>query len=418
MNLKKIIISFAFVTAFFSLSVYAKTMEFTMGSYDVNIKEGTTITAETIETAPYTVNDRTMVPVRIISENFDADVSWDENEQKVTVTQGDNVIVLVLGSDIAYVNGESVQLDAAANEINGRTMIPLRFISESLNYDVTYVDATEQVLITDYPTIATINGHKISYDSFEFLYNMFKNTAEQTNTVDEAVDYTLNVFYELYGIYDDAMASGFGLNAEDYALIREQVDADAEYIPATCLKSVYADYLTKYYMYSNIMNYVIQMNMSEGFDEESVSQYYRDNYLAAKHILIRSDSDNAEKTIKDIKSKLNRGEDFDKLMNKYSEDPGLASNPDGYVFTYGEMVSEFENAVTELKINEISGIVEVDYGYHIIKRIELPEPDDNIFASVMNTMLGELVSDYTQSILEASDCTTNFSNAEIVEMFR
>lgn len=418
MNLKKFIISFAFVTALFSLSVYAKTMEFTMGSCEVNIKEGTKIISETIETAPYTVNDRTMVPVRIISENFNANVLWDEVEQKVTVTQVDNVIVFVLGSDTAYVNGEPVQLDAAANELNGRTMIPLRFVSENLNYDVTYVDATEQVLITDYPVIATVNGHKISYDSFEFLYNVFKDTAKQTNTVDKAVDYTLNALYELYSLYDDAVNSGFGFSAEDYALIKEQVEADAEDIPETCLKSIYADYLTKYYMNSNIMNHVLQMGISEDFDEESIGQYYRDNYLAAKHILIRSDSGNAEKAIKDIESKLNRGTDFDKLMNEYSEDPGLDSNPDGYVFTYGEMVPEFEKTVTELSVDEISGIVKTDNGYHIIKRIELPEPDDTILANVMNTMIGEIISDYTQRILDESECIANFSNAEIVEMFR
>ena len=47
----------------------------------------------------------------------------------------------------------------------------------------------------------------------------------------------------------------------------------------------------------------------------------------------------------------------------------MHDNPDGYLFTYGKMVPEFEEASFALKVGETSGIVETDYGYHIITRI-------------------------------------------------
>ena len=66
---------------------------------------------------------------------------------------------------------------------------------------------------------------------------------------------------------------------------------------------------------------------------------------------------------------------FDKLMNEYSEDTGLASHPNGYVFLPGEMVEQFETAVQALDEDlGLSGVVESEFGYHIILRREL-DPD-------------------------------------------
>ena len=58
-------------------------------------------------------------------------------------------------------------------------------------------------------------------------------------------------------------------------------------------------------------------------------------------------------------------------MNANSEDTGLAANPDGYAFTTGEMVQEFEDATRALEPGQISGLVESSYGYHIILRLPL-----------------------------------------------
>ena len=71
-----------------------------------------------------------------------------------------------------------------------------------------------------------------------------------------------------------------------------------------------------------------------------------------------------------ILERINAGEDFVELMNTYSEDPGLASFPDGYTFGPFEMVPEFEQATRELAIGEVSGLVRTTHGYHIVMRIE------------------------------------------------
>ena len=71
-----------------------------------------------------------------------------------------------------------------------------------------------------------------------------------------------------------------------------------------------------------------------------------------------------------ILARIRAGEDFDTLMNEYSEDPGLASFPDGYTFGPNEMVPEFEQGTRDLAIGEISEPIRSQFGYHIIMRIE------------------------------------------------
>lgn len=98
-------------------------------------------------------------------------------------------------------------------------------------------------------------------------------------------------------------------------------------------------------------------------------EFKSDDYVSARHILIKSDSekyDNPLNTIKEVKQRADAGEDFNALMKEYNEDPGEPEA--GYTFGHGEMVEPFEKAAFALGYDEISGIVETDYGYHIIRR--------------------------------------------------
>lgn len=128
--------------------------------------------------------------------------------------------------------------------------------------------------------------------------------------------------------------------------------------------------------------------------DEELENYYKDSYYCAKHILISEDSEKldgktAEELANELLEKARNGEDFDAMMTEYSEDPGSESNPDGYVFTDGEMVSEFENTVKGLEVGKYE-VCKSDYGYHVILRLELPafaDNKENVSASYENKRL-------------------------------
>lgn len=128
------------------------------------------------------------------------------------------------------------------------------------------------------------------------------------------------------------------------------------------------------------------LTIEEPTDEE-IRDSFKNDYLRAKHILISTkdqttgeDLDEAkmaeaEEKANEILERAKNGEDFDALIAEYNEDPGMSSNPDGYFFTDGDMVQEFEDATKSIQPNEIT-ICKSSYGYHIIKRLTLEESDE------------------------------------------
>lgn len=103
----------------------------------------------TLEAAPYAPRGTTLVPVRAITEAFGFTVKWDGTTQEVFVTQGKIAIKLKIGSKTAYVNGNEVEMLESAQIINGKTVIPLRFISENMGYEVEWDGATSKITISN-----------------------------------------------------------------------------------------------------------------------------------------------------------------------------------------------------------------------------------------------------------------------------
>ncbi len=96
---------------------------------------------------PILQNDRTLVPMRKVFEKLGAVVGWDDATQTVTGIKGDRTISLTIGQSAATVNGESVLLDVPACIVDDRTLVPIRFISESLGAVVNWDEAKNTVYI-------------------------------------------------------------------------------------------------------------------------------------------------------------------------------------------------------------------------------------------------------------------------------
>lgn len=99
------------------------------------------------DVAPTIVNDRTLVPLRYIFSALGAEVKWDGMTQTVSARKGSTIVTLQIGSDKAVVNGITTKMDVPAANVNGRTMVPARFVAECLNCNVTWDSDTQTVII-------------------------------------------------------------------------------------------------------------------------------------------------------------------------------------------------------------------------------------------------------------------------------
>ena len=116
--------------------------------------------------------------------------------------------------------------------------------------------------------------------------------------------------------------------------------------------------------------------------DEETKAYYDGNpqlfkqpeQVKASHILIKVEptADDATKAaarkkIEDIRKKLTDGGDFAELAKEYSEGPSAPKGGDLGYFRRGQMVKAFDDTAFSMKINEVSGLVETRFGYHLIK---------------------------------------------------
>jgi hypothetical protein len=135
-------------------------------------------------TAPIIVDGRTFLPIRAIIEAFSGTVGWDGTDQKATISLGSNTIVLHIGSMAATVNGNASQLDAAPFiSDTGRTMLPLRFVSENLGLNVDWNAGTQAITISgatggsgSQTSTGSQSGTKLTIPSGKFIASPnFKN---------------------------------------------------------------------------------------------------------------------------------------------------------------------------------------------------------------------------------------------------
>lgn len=99
------------------------------------------------DVAPFIDNNRTLVPIRVISENLGYNVNWDNQTQKVTVKNDNKVVELTIGKKDVNINGNNSSIDVAPMIKSNRTFVPLRFISESFGNDVKWDNDSRVVKI-------------------------------------------------------------------------------------------------------------------------------------------------------------------------------------------------------------------------------------------------------------------------------
>ena len=261
--------------------------------------------------------------------------------------------------------------------------------------------------------VATVNGREVTWKLCYYLigsltsqfinYTMaipdFSTDVGDGTTLQDALRETLEARMKYYTVpLIEAEARGLTetVNAEvetQWQNVVEQyggVDALMEAIESAYLdEPTYRTLLSSNAAFNAIMENSYGLNGEKLSDEDVLAWANDNNYLRCKHILFLTENDDgtdmtdeekaeirkeAEAALKELRALESDREAlltrFDELMAD-ADDPGMTTFPDGYTFTSGQMVQEFEDGTRALADYEISDIVESSYGCHIILRLPL-----------------------------------------------
>jgi len=139
---KKLVSACLAITLFFSLALHSGVQA--ANETTIYINGSRLITDQ----APITTGGRIMLPLRAIFEALQAGVDYDAPTKTITAVKSGTTVILRLGSRTATVNGQSVTLDVPAQVIRGRTLVPVRFVSEAIGAQVDW--QSNQVFITTF----------------------------------------------------------------------------------------------------------------------------------------------------------------------------------------------------------------------------------------------------------------------------
>ncbi|MBP2025162.1 N-acetylmuramoyl-L-alanine amidase [Peptoniphilus stercorisuis] len=190
--MKKLFCFFSILLMFLSSNVYAESFKVKIDNKDVNVsKVVVEINEKELNTKfdSYTLSGRTFVPIREITESLGAKVDWDNKTRSATVSMENKQVKLQIDSDIVYVDGKKTNIEENsipkfAVYLNPKrevkTMVPLRFLSETFGYEVkwdqeTYTasiytedykkDEKEKVVTTSSTTTEIVNNSNNRFES-------------------------------------------------------------------------------------------------------------------------------------------------------------------------------------------------------------------------------------------------------------
>jgi len=128
---------------------------------------------------PRIIDNRTMVPMRVIFEELGANVEWDGTTRTITATSSDLVVRTTVGNRVIDVNGNRITMDVAPVIVDGRTLVPVRFVSEAFGANVEWDANTRTVYIFSEPPNIYIDGSEpspwIEPDHVEWNEDWFNN---------------------------------------------------------------------------------------------------------------------------------------------------------------------------------------------------------------------------------------------------
>lgn len=285
----------------------------------------------------------------------------------------------------------------------------------------------------DKTIVANIGGHEVSLAEYNLIYNLVYNSfgqyysayddnwfnmeIEEGRTVEHLIrETTMDQLKQMYATLELAKENKIKIDKamkDKIAKQKEEIIAQnyndnegyKEFIASIyTTDAAFDNYLILCEVYNSLFEKLTSKGGKVAIDDKTLEKEFlkeNEDKWRVQHILISTQEETDEngnvtkeaksdeealKIAKDVIKKLDKGEGFNSIIDKYDEDPGMAKDK-YYLFGVGEMVEEFEEASKNLKIGEYTKEpVKTSYGYHIIKRYAIDTTIDE-FQTYKNEQL-------------------------------
>ncbi len=291
-------------------------------------------------------------------------------------------------------------------------------------------------------TVISVNGSEISEEEYKFYVEVMKmQVLSQEGAVDEAAatEFLKNGMVEGKIASDyikeealkqvlrnetavvKAKEAGIKLTEEEINAARSANVDDETLKMYNISKHTYADIMEKTTLVSKYYDELSADGEKFVAGDEEIFAKLDEEYALVQHVLIQNKAEGAQtvdeayaaeakKKAEDVLAKAKQGQNFAKLIEEYNEDPGMESNPEGYLITktgstldgQSQMVPSFTQGAFAVKPDEVNPkLVESDYGWHIIKRSKITEANDNyitIMENIESSLKYEKFEEYLDSM--------------------
>ncbi|UOK60829.1 stalk domain-containing protein [Paenibacillus sp. OVF10] len=210
------------------------------------INTDTLIDQTNFNIVPLVKNNRTLLPLRFISESLGAQVAWDSKTSTATIKATGKSIKVTLGSSKMFINGKSFALDAPAQYKEGRVFIPLRAVSEAFGKKVFF---DRGIIVVSNTTILNAKRDREIVDYLKFVlapYSKDPYTGKTLSTEQVA-------------------------RLEQSVVMLESYDKDDNYLGFGSAISIgYGLFLTNYHVIADSSSYMIQTSQDQYYEVQGV----------------------------------------------------------------------------------------------------------------------------------------------------
>ncbi len=370
------------------------------------------------------IGDRTMVPIRQLLEALGATIEWNGDLREVITKRGEDTLRFRIGKPELYKNGELIyNFDTlpVIIEENGesRTLIPLRAISEAFGYTVEWEGSNRTAMVYDFSNVyfdsqentpLMLGGFPVDNDVYEyFVMNVQAILAGSLQGYDEATASMLvaSAVYEsmltYYATFNVASMMGLSIyDVEAKEAITTTLSTYKQYYGQSFYDILASSYMTEEVftslLYTQYLNEKMLELMVKGAEEltvdEKVNELMNGGQMIRAYHILTPEFETAQSILEPARTASD--EEFYNLVQEHGRDTGMVGNTDGYYFSAGQMVLEFEDAAFALEIGQTSEIIETEYGYHIIRRLPMEKAYveahvNELYEIKLNTDLAELI---------------------------